>query len=53
MYTDLYFNMTNVNTFLKKEKGRSKLYHIVDYVENDFAMTVVTKWKLGLTDSLT
>ena len=52
MYTNLHFNMTNVNTSTK-EKGRSKLYQIVNYIENDFAVTVMTKWKLGLTDCLT
>ena len=29
-----------------KRKGGSKLFHIA---ENDFAVTVMTKWKLGLT----
>ena len=36
-------NMTNLNA-AHKRKGRSTLYHIV---QNDFAMTVTTKWKLG------
>ena len=36
MYTDLPYNITNLNT-ANKRKGRSKLYHIV---ENDFAVTV-------------
>ena len=35
--------MTNLNT-ANKRKGGSKLSHIV---ENDFAVTVVTKWKLA------
>ena len=38
-------NMTNLNTG-NNRKGGSKLSHIV---ENDFAVTVMTKWKLGLT----
>ena len=36
-------NMTNLNGG-NKRKGGSKLSHIA---ENDFAVTVMTKWKLG------
>ena len=36
-------NMTNLNV-AHKRKGISRLYHIV---EDDFAKTVTTKWKLG------
>ena len=38
-------NMTNLNAGNKRKSG-SKLSHIV---ENDFAVTVMTKWKEGLT----
>ena len=38
-------NMTNLNAGRKRKSG-SKLSHIV---ENDFAVTVMTKWKQGLT----
>ena len=41
----LMTNMTNLNGG-NKRKGGSKLSHIA---ENDFAVTVMTKWKLGLT----
>ena len=48
MYTDLHFNMTNLNTDHKR-KGRCKLYHIV---EKNSAVTVMAKWKLPLTYTL-
>ena len=41
----LMTNMTNLNAG-NKRKSVSKLSHIV---ENDFAVTVMTKWKQALT----
>ena len=41
----LMTNMTNLKVGNKRKSG-SKLSHIV---KNDFAVTVMTKWKQGLT----
>ena len=50
MYTDLHFTMTNLNTAHKREGKIQTMSHCqLQYVENDFAVTVMTKWKLSLT----